>query len=130
MYEAHGGHGLRLWIAKKLRVGLPFFYGRWGIPLLLLPRPSHVHFVVGRRVPTTPGGVPNPKPTDAEVEAVFDRYTDEVCRLFLANAPKYLPSDVAARGLQIHRVGMGVVKTAKLAAAEEVQPSHQQKAKL
>ena len=28
----------------------------------------------------------NPNPTDAEVEAVFKRYIDEVCRLFVANA--------------------------------------------
>jgi hypothetical protein len=112
LFDASGGHGLRLWVARRLRIGLPFFRGRWGVPLSLLPRPSEVTFVVGRRVPTTLNGEPNLNPTDAEVEAVFERYIEEVCRLFLENAPKYLPPEIAARGLKIVRIGHGVVRHA------------------
>ena len=98
-------------MARKLRIGLPFFHGRWGLPLCLLPRPTDITFVVGRQVETGP---PNPRPTDAEVDAVFERYIDEVCRLFQANAGKYLPPEVAANGLQIHRIGHGLVRHARL----------------
>lgn len=82
-----------------------------------MPRPTDVTFVVGRRVPTTPNGEPNLNPTDAEVEAIFERYTDEVCRLFLENAPKYLPPEIAERGLKIVRIGHGVVRHALPPAA-------------
>ena len=103
---------MRLWVARKLRIGLPFFRGRWGLPLFLMPRPTDVTFVVGRRVPTTIDGKPNLNPTDTEVEAVFERYVDEVCRLFIENGPKYLPPDIAARGLKMVRIGHGVVRHA------------------
>ena len=111
LFKSWGGHGIRLWVARKLRIGLPFFHGRWGLPLCLAPLPTDVTFVVGRHVPTGP---PNPNPTDAEVEAVFKRYIDEVCRLFVANAGKYLPAEVAANGLKICRVGHGCIRHEKL----------------
>jgi 2-acylglycerol O-acyltransferase 2 len=111
LFKSWGGHGLRLWVARKLRIGLPFFQGRWGLPLCPLPRPTDVTFVVGRQVPVGPA---NPRPSEAEVEAVFERYLEEIERLFAANAPKYLPPDVAARGLKIHRIGHGVVRHARL----------------
>ena len=137
LFKSWGGHGLRLWVARKLRIGLPFFQGRWGLPLCPLPRPTDVTFVVGRQVgagpqhshplmhnPLTlspspdleqvPVGPANPRPSEAEVEAVFERYLEEIERLFAANAPKYLPPDVAARGLKIHRIGHGVVRHARL----------------
>ena len=107
LFKSWGGRGIRLWVARKLRIGLPFFHGRWNLPLCLAPRPTDVTFVVGRRVPMGP---PNPQPSDAEVEAMFQRYLDEIGRLFKVNAPKYLPADVAGRGLQIHRVGVGMVR--------------------
>jgi len=102
---------LRLWIVRKYRVGVPLFTGRWGLPLIPIPRPTEVTFVVGREVPVGP---PNGDPSDAEVEAVFDRYVDEMSALFTANAAKYLPEKVAARGLEIHRVGHGLVRHARL----------------
>ena len=110
LFDAQGPSEWRLWVAKKLRVGLPFFYGRWGLPLCLAPKKTDVTFVVGRPVPPGP---PNPNPTDAEVEAVFERYADEMCRLFVRNAPKYLPPEIAARGLELHRIGHGVVRHAR-----------------
>ena len=109
LFRSWGGHGLRLWVARKLRIGLPYFHGRWNLPLCLAPRPTKVTFVVGKRVPTGP---PNPNPTDVEVEAVFERYLDEISRLFKANAPLYLPPDIARRGLICHRVGFGTVRHA------------------
>ena len=69
--------------------------------------------MVGRQVPVGP---PNARPSDAEVEAVFERYVNEVCRLFVANAPLYLPKEVAANGLKIHRIGHGVVRHARVDA--------------
>ena len=40
--------------------------------------------------------------------------SSQVERLFVANAPKYLPPEVAAKGLKIHRIGHGVVRHARL----------------
>ena len=118
LYESYGGQGLRLWVAKHLRVGLPYFKGRWGLPFFLAPRPGHVHFVVGRRVPTTDDGRPCPNPTEEQVEAVFQRFIDEVGRLFLNNAARCLPPEVAARGLKVHRIGHGVVRHVKPESAK------------
>jgi len=100
----------RLWVVRKLRVGLPLFTGRFGLPLPI-PKPTHVTFVVGKEIPVGP---PNANPTDEEVDAVFERYVDEMCRLFKDNAESCLPPDVAARGLEVHRVGYGLVRHAKL----------------
>ena len=48
-------------------------------------------------------------PTEAEIEAVFERFVAELWRIFDENAAKYLPADVAARGLRVERIGVGVV---------------------
>ena len=98
-------------MAKKLRIGLPFFHGKWNLPLCPAPYATDVTFVVGKQVPLGP---PNPKPTDAEVDAAFDAYLNEVCRLWQANASKYLPAEVAQNGLKIHRIGHSVVRHARL----------------
>ena len=97
---------LRLQIVRKYRIGVPLFTGRWGLPLPL-PIPTDVTFVVGDQIPVGP---PNADPSDDEVDAVFERYVDEMCRLFTENAPKHLPTEVAARGLEVHRIGHGLVR--------------------
>ncbi|KOO28546.1 diacylglycerol o-acyltransferase 2-like protein [Chrysochromulina tobinii] len=48
------------------------------------------------------------------VEEVFERYVDEMCRLFREHAAACLPASVAARGLEVHRIGQGLVRHAKL----------------
>jgi len=100
--------GPRLWVARHLRVGLPLFTGRWGLPLpLALPLPSAVTFVIGRQIEVGP---PNASPSDAQVEAIFEQYVAEMCRLFKTHAPTLLPSEVAAKGLRVKRIGHGVVR--------------------
>ena len=42
------------------------------------------------------------------------RYVEEMCRLFKENAAACLPAAVAARGLEVHRIGHGLVRHAKL----------------
>jgi len=102
--------GLRLWMVRKFRIGVPLFTGRWGLPWTV-PIPTDVTFVVGKPVAVGP---PNGDPTDEEVDEVFQRYVDEVCAIYQANASKYLPPAVAARGLEVHRIGHGKVRHAKL----------------
>jgi len=96
---------LQLWVLRKLRVGLPLFTGKWGLPFGP-PLPTHTMLVIGREVAVGP---PNADPTEAEIEAVFERFVAELWRIFDENAAKYLPADVAARGLRVERIGVGVV---------------------
>lgn len=58
--------GPRLWVARHLRVGIPLFTGRWGLPVpFAIPLPTAVTFVVGRRIDVGP---PNPFPTEEQAE--------------------------------------------------------------
>lgn len=113
---------LQLWVLRKLRVGLPLFTGKWGLPFGP-PLPTHTMLVIGREVAVGP---PNTEPTEAEIEAVFERFMAELRRIFDENAAKYLPADVAARGLRIERIGVGVVNqsndiaTAQLVSTQSV----------
>ena len=94
---------------RRWRLGAPLYTGRFGLPFLPLPaaRRTHVTVVVGKPVEV---GKARPNPTDAEVDAVFEAYCDELARLFEKNAPRLLPPDVAARGLRIERVGHGLIR--------------------
>jgi len=73
--------------------------GRWGLPWLV-PHPVKVEVCWGDAVFV---GEPNANPTDAQVEAVFERYVVELQRVFDAHKYTCLPPDVAARGLTIVR---------------------------
>ena len=97
----------RLWLVRRWRLGAPLFTGRFGLPFVPLPaaRRHHVTVVVGRPVEVGPARA---SPTDAEIDAVFKRYCDELARLFEAHAARLLPPAVAARGLRIERVGHGL----------------------
>ena len=98
----------RRWLVRRLRIGAPLFSGRWGLPFLLVPvRSTHVTLVVGRPVEVGP---PTPTPSPAEVQAVFERYVDEVARIFETHAARYLPPSVASRGLHIEWIGHGRVR--------------------
>jgi len=100
--------GPRLWIARRFRVGLPLFTGRWGLPYpFAMPLPTKVTFVIGRQIEVGP---PNANPTESQVDAIFKEYLSELCRLFLESAPRLLPSAVAAKGLRIERIGHGIVR--------------------
>ena len=79
--------------------------------ILIAPmRLSKTKSVYGRPIKVPPrasaGASPSAKPTDAEVEAVFDLYAKEVQRLFKSNAARLLPAAVAAKGIKIVRVGV------------------------
>jgi len=95
----------RRWVAKRLRVGIPLPTGRFGVPLL--PLPTKVTLVVGNAVDVGP---PNPAPSDAEVDAVFRAYVAEMGRIFKEHGRRFLPPDVAERGLRIERIGRGLVE--------------------
>ena len=96
---------LQLWILRKLRIGLPLFSGVLGIPFGP-PLPTRCSIVVGHEVSTGP---PNADPSEEQVEEVFERYCAEIRQIFSEHAHKYLPPEVAARGLRIERIGSGVV---------------------
>ena len=82
--------------------------GRWGLPPpFALPLPTDVTFVIGEQVDVGP---PNSQPTEAQVETVFEKYVTELCRLFMAHAPRLLPKEVAAKGIRVHRIGHGLVR--------------------
>ena len=96
----------RQWVARKLRVGIPIMFGR-GWLLYGPPLPTATTFVMGRLVEVGP---PNQSPSDAEVDAVFQRYLDEISRLWASNAFKYLPAAVAANGLRLELIGVGPLR--------------------
>ncbi len=99
----------RLWLVRRWRIGAPIFTGRWGVPYLIVPvrRASRVTLVIGRPVEV---GAPDPSPSAEKVEAVFADYVAEVARIFSTHAARYLPAEVAARGLRIERIGHGLVR--------------------
>lgn len=106
----------RLWVVRRLRIGAPLFTGRWGVPFLLVPvRPSHVTLVVGRPVDAGP---PNAAPSASEVQAVFERYVDEIARIFETHAARCLPKEVASRGLLIEWIGHGRIRHVHARALE------------
>ena len=96
----------RRWIARRFRLGIPIMFGRGGLPYGP-PLPTHVTIVVGRPVEC---GTPNENPSEPEVEALFDRYLDEISRIWATHARAYLPPEVADRGLRIERIGFGLVR--------------------
>lgn len=109
--QAYTTYALGRWMSqlayKYLGAPLVPITGRWGLPWLV-PHPVHVAVRWGDAVDV---GAPNPDPTDAQVEAVFERYVAELQRVFEAHKHTCLPPDVAARGLTIVRRSSSSRKT-------------------
>ena len=120
LFRTHRGlaRPLQMWMLRKLRIGLPIFTGRWGVPFGP-PLPTSTTLVVGREVDV---GSPNPDPTDREVDEVFGRYVAELQRLFDKYAFQHLPAEVAMRGLRIERIGDGPVALPASASVPESAP--------
>mmetsp|Transcript_54777 Transcript_54777/g.94465 ORF Transcript_54777/g.94465 Transcript_54777/m.94465 type:complete len:251 (+) Transcript_54777:3-755(+) len=93
------GQAFRLALLKKLRVGLPLVSGRFG----LVPHAIEIVHVYGRPIKV---GEACAKPTDAQVEEVYKKYVAEFTRLFKDHATRLLPKEVAAKGLEVVRVGV------------------------
>lgn len=99
----------RRWVAQRLRVGFPIYFGRFYLPYGP-PLPTKTTLIVGDAVSV---GDVNATPTEAEVEAVCERYLDEISRIWATNARAYLPKEAAENGLKIVRLGKGVVRHVK-----------------
>jgi len=82
---------------RILGVPLIFIRGRWGLPWLV-PKRVDVHVCWGNPVSV---GAATTDPTDEQVQEVFDRYTNELRRVFDTNKDACLPAHIAARGLTI-----------------------------
>lgn len=83
----------------------PMVFGQYGLPWVVPKSGAYVHVRWGAPVPVGP---PNAAPTDAEVEAVFDKYVAELRQLFDANKHTCLPPEIAEKGLTIvKRSGSG-----------------------
>ena len=90
LFRSWGGHGLRLWVARKLRIGLPYFHGKWNLPNGNSPDEGDI-----RRWQALADGYfePNGRRGGSSVRKVPRRDL----RLFKANAPFIFP-DIAGRG--------------------------------
>jgi len=115
--------GLRQWLARRFRVGIPAARGQpFGLPLPLpvLPYPTKWTYVVGRPVATS--AVPVAEPTEEQVREVLARWEDEVLRLFNEHKDELLPPHVAQKGLTISslserdRAGAGSAGSPRAAA--------------
>ena len=84
--------GLREWIARRYRVGLPAV-APW------MRRGTRHFFVLGKPVPTSP--VPVPNPTDEQIQDVLARWRAALLELFDEHAQEFLPPEVAKKGLKI-----------------------------
>ena len=84
--------GPRLWVARRLRFGIPLLTGRWGLPL---PRPVKLVYVRG-----APLGMPKiDEPTQQQIDEWHAKYVSEVTRIF--NEHKGTLSDYAEKQLEM-----------------------------
>ena len=100
-YVTFGAAGRALSRAAFRATGVPFVpvLGKWGLPWLI-PRRGDIHIRWGQPVDVGP---PTSAPTDAQVEAVYERYVAALRELFDAHKDECLPPEVAAKGLGISR---------------------------
>jgi len=81
---------------------LPIVTAKFGLPQAgFLPIATEIHVRYGRPVDV---GTPDAEPTEARVEEIYQRYVEELQRLFDANAHSCLPPAVAKRGLKVVRL--------------------------
>jgi len=91
---------------KTFKMGNVIVLGAFGLPTtLLIPNPLCVP-VFGRRLHIEFGapvevGEKEAEPSDARVKEVYTKYVAALQKMFDENAPKYLPKEVADRGLEI-----------------------------
>ena len=81
---------------------LPIVSAKWGLPQAgFMPIATDIHIVYGAAVDVGP---PEAEPSDARVEAIFEKYLAELQRIFDENAKECLPPDIAAAGLKVVRL--------------------------
>ena len=94
------GNNFRHWLLSTLSMGVPFITGRFGCTLI--PHPITVTHVYGKAVKVAK----TENPTEKQIEEAYGRYVAEVTRLFNKHAKRFLPPDVAAKGIRIIRIGV------------------------
>ena len=109
----------RRWIARRLRVGLPWMSGRFGLGLghcgPAIPWPTHVVHYLGRPIsrPLSAASSPRVRQTgsspaeaaEADVHAFYLAYVESMQELFNTHKDELLPPAVAANGLIIEWLG-------------------------
>lgn len=113
--------GLRQWLARRFRIGIPAAQGRpFGLPfpLPVMPYPTKWTYVVGMPVATSP--TPVAKPTDEQVNEVLERWRKEVLRLFNEHKDELLPLSVARHGLTICTRSEGKTRLESLPSSGDV----------
>jgi hypothetical protein len=92
--------GLTKWLFQKFGLGAPFISGRFGFTLL--PHPVKVTHVYGEPIKLKASA----NPTEKEIEEVYVKYKAEIKRIFKTHAPRLLPPAIAAKGIQVIRIGV------------------------
>jgi hypothetical protein len=92
--------GAAKWLFRTFGLGAPLVTGRFGFTLL--PHPVKVTHVYGKAIKLKV----SVSPSDEEIEEIYVKYKAEINRIFKTHAPRLLPRDVAAKGIQVIRLGV------------------------
>jgi hypothetical protein len=99
LYTTHNvAYKLRRWVAETLYLGIPVITGRWGLLFPVIPHATPITIVAGQPIPVGP---PNPNPSAAELKVIYDKYEQELHRIFNKYGKDALPRDVFERGLTL-----------------------------
>jgi len=92
--------GITKWLYRKFGLGAPLVTGRFGFTPI--PHPVKVTHVYGKPIKLKASA----NPTEKEIEEVYVKYKAEIKRIFKTHAPRLLPPAIAAKGIQVIRIGV------------------------
>lgn len=94
-HQVESAQGFLRWTARKFRVVMPIFYGRWRTPM---PFKKPITVVVGKPIPVEK----TPTPSDELVATVHAQYVSELQKLFDTHKAQFGAADATLNILDAH----------------------------